>query len=263
MVVASMRAMMPCPPADHGLTKRPARPNPGGMVTTLARARALALLLLALPAAAQAAGAPPAINVWSQSLLSTMAGFPAGFDVRASDPDGEAVTLTWAFDDGATATGEHATHAWATPGTHTATVTATDPTGLSDTRTFTIEVTSNSTGARPITGPPPGWVPPNLSPKPEPALADTRLVLSKAGSVAVRVTCKAVRCTGTVALVRAGKQCGRASFSVRPDRTGTAYVRVSRTVAKQLRKRASVAVVITVAVDGADPITRRLKLRTR
>jgi hypothetical protein len=40
-------------------------------------------------------------------------------------------------------------------------------------------------------------------------------------------------------------------------------VRVSRTVAKQLRKRASVAVVITVAVDGADPITRRLKLRTR
>ena len=50
---------------------------------------------------------------------------------------------------------------------------------------------------------------------PGPALADTRLVLSKAGSVAVRITCKAVRCTGTV------------------------------------------------AVDGADPIARKLKLRTR
>jgi hypothetical protein len=37
------------------------------------------------------------------------------------------------------------------------------------------------------------------------------------------------------------------SFSVRPDRTGTAYVRVSRLTAKLLRKRASVPVVVTVA----------------
>jgi hypothetical protein len=55
------------------------------------------------------------------------------------------------------------------------------------------------------------------------------------------------------------------SFSVRPDKTGTAYVRVSRLTAKLLRKRASVPVVVTVAVDGAEPtsITRTLKLRTR
>ena len=234
------------------------------MLTTLARAGALALALLALPASAHAAGAPPAINVTSQSTLSTMAGFPAGFEAHASDPDGEPVTLTWAFDDGATATGEHGSHAWATPGRHTATVTATDPTGLSDTHTFTIEVTPNPNGATPITGPPPGWVPPTLSPKLEPALADARLVLSKAGSVAVHVRCEVVRCTGTVALMRAGKRLGRVSFSLRPGQTGTAQVRVSRTVAKQLRKRPSVAVVITVAVDGAaDPITRALKLRTR
>jgi hypothetical protein len=234
------------------------------MLETLARASALALLLLAVPASAQAAGSAPLLSS-SQEALSVRAGWEAAFGAHATDPDGDAVTLSWAFDDGTTAGNvEHVAKAWDTPGAHTAMVTATDATNLTSTHSFVVDVRPNPSGLRPLpVGPAPGWVPPNPSPKPEPALADTRLVLSKAGSVAVRATCKTVRCTGTVALVRAGKRFGRASFSVRPDRTGTAYVRVSRTVAKQLRKRASVAVVITVAVDGADPITRRLKLRTR
>ena len=78
------------------------------MLRTLAGAASLALTLLAVPASAHAA-APPAITMTSQWTLSTMAGFPAGFEVRASDPDGAPVTLTWAFDDGGTATGEERT----------------------------------------------------------------------------------------------------------------------------------------------------------
>jgi PKD repeat protein len=233
------------------------------MLRTLARAASLALALLAVPAAAHAA-APPLITVMSQATLSSMAGIPAGFEARASDPDGEPVTLTWAFDDGGTATGETASHAWATPGTHTATVTASDPGGLTDTHTFTIQVTPNPNGARPITGPPPGWVPPSLDARPAATLADPALQLSKAGSVPVRIGCQGRRCVGTVTLARAGKRLGKASFSVRAKQTGTAYVRLSRAAAKALRRRASVPVVVSLAVEDAEPLrtTRTLKLRT-
>jgi hypothetical protein len=239
------------------------------MVTTLARAGALALVLLALPASAHAAGAPPVINGMTQQSLSVLAGWEAGFEAHASDPDGEPVTLTWVFDDGATATGEKVGHAWAdygVAGFHTATVTATDPTNLTDTHVFTIAVQPNPNHIMPLTaGPPPGWVPPNLDARPEAALPDAGLKLSKARSVPIHISCKSLRCKGTVALARGGKPFGKATFSVRPDRTGTAYVRVSRVTAKLLRKRASVPVVVTVAVDGAEPasITRTLKLRTR
>jgi PKD repeat protein len=233
------------------------------MLKTFARTGALVLVLLAIPASAQAAGSPPmlATTQWSLSIL---AGWTAGFEAHATDPDGDAVTLSWAFDDGTTATGERPGKVWDTPGTHTATVTATDATGLTSSHTFTIEVQPNPTHAMPVTGPPPGWVPPNLNAKPEAALADVRLKLSKARAIPVRVSCAGLRCKGAVALARAGKLVGKASFSLRPDQTGTAYVRVSRLTAKLLRRRAWVPVVVTVAVDGADPatVTRTLKLRT-
>jgi hypothetical protein len=107
-------------------------------------------------------------------------------------------------------------------------------------------------------------VPPTLDARPAAALGDAALKLSKAASVPVRIACKGRRCVGTVTLARAGKRLGRATFSVRQDQTGTAYVRVSRLAARQLRRRASVAVVVAVAVQGAQPqtTTRTLKLRT-
>jgi PKD repeat protein len=232
------------------------------MLTTLARAGAVALALLILPTSAHADGSGPemAVGQWQSSVPAY---FPAGFYAHPAHPEAGAVTVTWTFDDGATASGETVSHAWTTPGSHTATMTATGANGLTST-TFTIEIEPNPNGYTPLaTTPPPGFVFPDVNARPEAVLADPRLKLSKTRSVPVRITCKSRRCRGTVALVRAGKPFGRASFSVRPDRTGTAYVRLSRTVAKQLRKHASVGVVVTVAVDGADPITRTLKLRTR
>jgi hypothetical protein len=58
----------------------------------------------------------------------------------SADADGETLTYQWSFDDGATAGGAVAQHAFATPGQHTATLTVTDPAGLSDTATFTVTV---------------------------------------------------------------------------------------------------------------------------
>jgi hypothetical protein len=61
----------------------------------------------------------------------------------SSDPDpGEALTYLWSFDDGTTATGVGATHAWSSPGPHTATLTATDPTGQSDSATVVVHVSA-------------------------------------------------------------------------------------------------------------------------
>ena len=63
------------------------------------------------------------------------------FVATASDPDpGDAVSLSWTFDDGAHAGGASVVHAFASPGTHTATVTATDSSGLSATATVTVDV---------------------------------------------------------------------------------------------------------------------------
>jgi hypothetical protein len=63
------------------------------------------------------------------------------FTATAGDPDpGDAVSLSWTFDDGAHASGASVVHAFGTPGAHTATVTATDPSGLQASATVTVDV---------------------------------------------------------------------------------------------------------------------------
>src|SRR5215218_7314737 len=95
------------------------------MAAPLARACALAVTAVVLAAAAAApvaaradapgtaradapgtprAGAPP-VFATAQWTLRVSMGAPAAFIVRAADPDGDAVTLAWAFDDGTTAAG--------------------------------------------------------------------------------------------------------------------------------------------------------------
>jgi hypothetical protein len=69
-------------------------------------------------------------------------GQPLAFTAQgSSDADpGEALTYLWSFDDGTTATGTTATHAWSAPGPHTATVTVSDPTGQSDSAAVALQV---------------------------------------------------------------------------------------------------------------------------
>ena len=77
------------------------------------------------------------------SPASVLTAEPVTFAATTSDSDlGDVVTVGWAFDDGASATGGEVTHAFATPGTHTATATATDSAGVSTVRAAIVVVAS-------------------------------------------------------------------------------------------------------------------------
>ncbi len=97
--------------------------------------------------------APTAVA--SATPSTAAAGSPVTFDgSRSSDPDdGDALTYAWSFDDGATATGATAAHAFSTPGTHTATLTVTDPTGLTSTQQATVTVTAQPAPPAPPANP--------------------------------------------------------------------------------------------------------------
>jgi hypothetical protein len=59
----------------------------------------------------------------------------------SSDPDpGDALAYSWSFDDGSAASGQDVTHAFTTAGSHTATLTVTDPTGLTATAAAAVTV---------------------------------------------------------------------------------------------------------------------------
>jgi hypothetical protein len=83
---------------------------------------------------------PPSVT--AATVPQAAAGANVPFAVtKASDPDsGDTLAFAWSFDDGASASGPTVTHAFAAPGTHTATVTATDPTGLTATSTVSVAV---------------------------------------------------------------------------------------------------------------------------
>ena len=75
--------------------------------------------------------------------LTGRAPMTVGFSAQATDPDGpeDEITYLWDFgDDGASEFGRTASHTYRTPGTYTATVTATDADGAFDTAEVTIVV---------------------------------------------------------------------------------------------------------------------------
>ena len=61
----------------------------------------------------------------------------------SNDPDGDAITRSWSFDDGGSSSQTNPKHAFATQGDHTATLTVTDVTGKTDTATATVRVRTN------------------------------------------------------------------------------------------------------------------------
>ncbi len=69
---------------------------------------------------------------------SVAVGNAVQFDAGASSDNGEIVEYEWAFGDGTTASGEVVTHAYAAPGTYTATLTVTDSAGNAATDAVTV-----------------------------------------------------------------------------------------------------------------------------
>ena len=99
------------------------------------------------------AGPPP--NQPPRAVISGPNGGLVGntltFDGSASsDPDGSIVTFAWSFSDGATATGAQVSRTFNAPGSYNVVLTVTDNGGLSDTSTYTIQIT------QPAPEPPPG-----------------------------------------------------------------------------------------------------------
>ena len=103
----------------------------------------------------QAAFTPPAPMIGENVTLGG----------TGSDVDGEPLTYQWAFDDGGSASGPVVGHAFTTAGNHAATVTVTDPSGLTGSATATVPVQASPGG-----GPPPD---------PAPVLSRFRLVPSR------------------------------------------------------------------------------------
>jgi hypothetical protein len=118
---------------------------------------------------------------------AAVAGQPVAFDGSPScDPDGDALTYAWTFDDGGSASGAAATHVFASPGPHTATLTVADPGADSGSVVLAIDVVASPVGApadAPAGAPTPGGATPALLDTTAPVL--TRLRAAPA-SFAVR-----------------------------------------------------------------------------
>ena len=93
---------------------------------------------------------PPRDVAAAASVSSAAVGDAIGFSATGCDPDGDPLTFTWSFDDGSAGTGAAVAKAFATPGTHLATVTVSDPGGRTGTASTTVSVTAAPTGS---TGP--------------------------------------------------------------------------------------------------------------
>jgi hypothetical protein len=193
---------------------------------------------------------PPIVTV-AAAPASALVGAPFDWSASASDAEGEPIVFTWSWDDGATAGGPSASHAFGAPGRHIGTVTATDASGASTSAGAGVDVTA-------ATGPP-------VLDRVAPLFTIVRrgLRMSRKRQIAVRVDCAASEpepCAGTLTLAstkrvaprRRTLALGRGRFNVRPGRTGLIRVTASRSAAKIARRLKKVKVTATgVATDAA------------
>jgi PKD domain len=166
------------------------------------------------------------------------------FTGTASDADaGETPTPQWAFDDGSSASGATAQHAFTSAGAHTATLTITDPTGLTGAAQATVTV--NAAAPAPTSAPTPA-TPPSARPFAGVRLVSTRLSVARR-VITLKLTCPAAtvgHCSGRTKLTarrrrtssRAGSPVtlGRATFSIAAGTRARVRVRVSRAGRRRL-----------------------------
>lgn len=91
----------------------------------------------------------PAVD-FSFSPVGPLPGQDVTFADQVSDPEGNGVTLAWAFGDGSTAAGPSPSHAYAGAGIYEAVLTATDEHGAVTTRAHQVVVSAGSPALTPL-----------------------------------------------------------------------------------------------------------------
>jgi len=166
------------------------------------------------------------------------------FTAVAADADaGETPAVTWTFDDGAQATGPTASHAFSTAGDHTATATATDPSGLTATSTVTVHVTSDNAP------------PPATARGPALYIRILRARLDRQRTFLIGVFCPYTarpRCTGSVTVRRSTATIARTALRIQAAGTQIARLRVSRATADLLHRRRLLGAVATVVAQNVE-----------
>lgn len=120
--------------------------------TPVLRACALALALLAAacggggggggtaPVAPPAAAQPPSTPVLTATPTAPLAGKAVAFSATSTDPAGLALSYQWDFGDGSAASGASASHTYASGGSYTVRVTATNSASVAATATTALKV---------------------------------------------------------------------------------------------------------------------------
>ena len=173
---------------------------------------------------------------------SVAAGTPATFSASgSSDPNpGDALSYSWTFDDGATASGPSVTHTFTTAGTHTATLTVTAPTGLASIAHAQVTVAAVA----------------STPPKPTPATP----TVATAGRASVRGTSATehVSCAGA-----SGATCHiTVSLSVSETLEGGKVVAVSAKAKSKTKKRTVSVGRASVTLDAGQGETVKVKLNS-
>jgi len=194
----------------------------------------------------------PTISV-SASPTAVLTGEAVTFKAIPDDLDpNEFPDVTWAFDDGTTASGVTVTHAFSTPGSHSATATATDPAGLTATAFAPVTV------AAPL-------LPRKVMP---PGFGFKKLKAHK-GFVRLVLSCPVIaqNCAGTVKLQLAGKrrtELGRAKYRIARGTKKTVKVRLSRGARKRLRRaRHGLRVKVVAKPIGGTAKSKTVRLTGR
>jgi hypothetical protein len=178
------------------------------------------------------AGSAPATALTGQAVTFDSAG--------SCDPDAEALTYSWTFDDGGGAPGASVQRTFSTPGLHFGTVTVTDPSGRSAT----------ATASAVVAFPPFAGV----------AIGAGKVRASKKGVLKVKVSCPlgtAGLCAGTL-----GVDGGNAAFSMPPGAQRSVAVKLPKSKLKLLRKKRKQKLTATAAARDANgtPKTSTVKL---
>ena len=169
---------------------------------------------------------------------------------------GETASITWSFDDGTTATGATTSHAFATAGDHTATATATDPTGLTGTDTVTVHVIPDNAG-------------PDIDHTgPRLFVRVLRRRLDRHRTFLIGVFCPAderPRCTGSVTVRRGTARIASSALRITAGGTQIVKLRVSRATAALAHRRRELGVVATIVARDllGNPTTRTVRLVLR